>query len=323
METIPIIYIMGYGRSGSTVLDAVLGNHPRIFSTGELVNLPGAGWIQNQFCSCHQRVRECRLWSAVFDEWIANNGGISVQAYHDIQHRLFRFRHWPRLLAQLRQKSSMFLAYETATLALFRAIRRVSGRSIIVDSSKYATRALALSHMRGIDLKLIHLVRDIRGVAWSLRKTYLKNEGAGLQCDFHSMPAWKTSLLWMLSNLEAHHVRQRLGAVNSRLIHYEDFVSEPETVLSSIGMMVETDFFDQARMIRSGASFSPEHLVAGNRLRMNKSLKLTLDSEWKAKLPDKDRLVCMLLGGWLQFLLQHERSRKGLKIIEEVSGFTG
>ena len=34
-----IIYIAGYGRSGSTVLDIMLGDHPRIFSGGELTYL--------------------------------------------------------------------------------------------------------------------------------------------------------------------------------------------------------------------------------------------------------------------------------------------
>ena len=34
-----VLYIAGYGRSGSTVLDMLLGTHPRIIGGGELTHL--------------------------------------------------------------------------------------------------------------------------------------------------------------------------------------------------------------------------------------------------------------------------------------------
>src|SRR3712207_8630396 len=52
---------------------------------------------------------------------------------------------------------------------LFRSA--VSGKPVIVDSSKSPARALALGMVPGIDLYVVHLVRDGRGVATSLRKT--------------------------------------------------------------------------------------------------------------------------------------------------------
>ena len=39
-----VVYIMGLWRSGSTLLDIVLGNHQSIESVGELRNLPIVGW---------------------------------------------------------------------------------------------------------------------------------------------------------------------------------------------------------------------------------------------------------------------------------------
>jgi len=54
-----ILYIVGAGRSGSTILDIALGNSPEICSSGELVRLPERGWLDDQYCACGERVKRC------------------------------------------------------------------------------------------------------------------------------------------------------------------------------------------------------------------------------------------------------------------------
>jgi hypothetical protein len=53
------------------------------------------------------------------------------------------------------------------TILLFTAVARVAGREGVVDSSKNPVQALALSRSTEIDLTILHLMRDARGVAWS------------------------------------------------------------------------------------------------------------------------------------------------------------
>ena len=43
-----VLKITGLGRSGSTILDVVLGNHPQIESVGEVGNLIRNGWISRK-----------------------------------------------------------------------------------------------------------------------------------------------------------------------------------------------------------------------------------------------------------------------------------
>ena len=47
-----IIYIAGYGRSGSTLLARILGSHENIFTVGELINFLNLVNIDDSICSC-------------------------------------------------------------------------------------------------------------------------------------------------------------------------------------------------------------------------------------------------------------------------------
>ncbi len=73
-----------------------------------------------------------------------------------------------------------FARYAEYTGALFNAIADLSGADVIVDSSKSPARALALSRTPGLDVRMLHLVRDVRGVAYSLRKLSAPKPGEDL-----------------------------------------------------------------------------------------------------------------------------------------------
>lgn len=71
---------------------------------------------------------------------------------------------------------------------LYRAIRRVTGARVVVDSSKNASYARILADTPGIRLRILHLVRDSRGVAYSLgqltpRPGARKEDGHGPERD--------------------------------------------------------------------------------------------------------------------------------------------
>ena len=62
-------------------------------------------------------------------------------------------------------------AYQALTDRLYQAVRKVSGASVIVDSSKHASYALLLRDLPEFEFRLVHLVRRSHGVAhsWSRR----------------------------------------------------------------------------------------------------------------------------------------------------------
>ncbi len=60
-----ILYIGGWGRSGSTLLDLMLGQAPGVFSAGEIREIWQSGLVENRPCGCEQPFRDCSFWQAV------------------------------------------------------------------------------------------------------------------------------------------------------------------------------------------------------------------------------------------------------------------
>src|SRR5712691_7528670 len=133
-----VIYIMGAGRSGSTLLDTVLASHPEVVGVGELVNLHIAGWTAQEICACGQLGTECSFWTRVREAWQRRCSDATVEGYVALQQK-FEFFQWfgvkniVRLLRQQIARTDDFRSYLRQTEALYQAIAEVSGKLIVVD----------------------------------------------------------------------------------------------------------------------------------------------------------------------------------------------
>jgi hypothetical protein len=298
-QPLRVVYIAGVGRSGSTVLDGVLGNHPLIQSIGELRRLANDAWIQDFYCSCGKRAKDCPFWVAVHHTWRDLNGRVTIQEYLGMQNKVKRFRQWPFLLHESWNNRHTFQLYAEQTFLLLKAIQMISGCMTIVDSSKGVERAYVLSLIPGIDLKVIQLVRDPRGVVWSYKKALMKDLENGLRRDIYPQPAWRTALSWCRMNLLADWLRRQVGPEKALLVRYEDFMLDTRTVLERIGNFIGADMASLQRVIDEGEKLYFGHTAAGNRVRMQGELKLKFDQEWTQKLPPQDRRMTEILSGWL------------------------
>lgn len=293
---IRLIYIAGAGRSGSTLLASVLGHHAELVSVGELSQLHRRGWRLREPCSCGQPGPECPYWSEIAREWHACCAGSDLDRYVELQQRFERLRAWPRLAWEGRFPSTRLRAYLEQTRGLIDAVAAVSGRRTIVDSSKNPTRAQALSLLPDVQLFYIHLVRDVRAVAWSHAKAYRKDVAAGVQRDMPPKPAWESAVRWTAANLIAQRVARHCPGRTLR-IRYEDLVADPCRELDRIGAFVGLDFSPIGRALRDGAELPIQHQIAGNRLRMQGAVRLRPDWEWLDHLPERDRRMCWRIGG--------------------------
>ena len=59
-----ILYIAGIGRSGSTLLDAMLDSHPELFGAGELTHV-FEEIAHDARCSCGNSYSRCDFWQEV------------------------------------------------------------------------------------------------------------------------------------------------------------------------------------------------------------------------------------------------------------------
>ena len=65
--TARVLYIGGWGRSGSTLAERLLGEMPEIVGAGEVTHLWQRGLIDNELCACGTPFRDCPFWTAVGD----------------------------------------------------------------------------------------------------------------------------------------------------------------------------------------------------------------------------------------------------------------
>ena len=281
-----ILYIAGYGRSGSTLLERILGSHEKLFGAGELWRLPGMLSKCDWTCSCGEEVDECEFWGEIFTELTKLD--VAPEEWQKIQERkesLIHFLdHLRRGLSDGNRKS-----YEELTRSLFEEIFCQLPRSVsyLIDSSKTSRksffRPITLSRIAGLDVKVIHLIRDGRGCMWSNLKGSNRKMEKGE--DPHlAFAALRTAISWPLTNSGADLFKKLEGSENYLRLTYESFVNRPKESLELIGGFVELDFTRQIDMLEKGKPIPSTHQLAGNRLRKKKSIVLREDDEWKQKL---------------------------------------
>jgi hypothetical protein len=318
---VKVLKITGLGRSGSTILDIVLGNHTDIESVGEVGSLIRTGWISHEslrgidpkrlrrrLCTCGKRLdvlyvdtpgEACPFWASVRREWLARTDGDSIESYPRFENAFELKRRWPRLLYEKRRPSALFQAYAGLTLAFFDSIRAVSGKPIIVDSATVPIRTFVLGMMPGIDLYVVHLVRDGRGVITSNRKTIRKDRRASM---------WKTMGRWVSLNLLSEWVCMQLGPKRTMRLRYEDFVADPETALDRIGSLLELDLTGVARAATAGEPMRAGHNIGGNRTKESGYVTLRPDiQEWKTELSPAEQRFSWMFMGWLMRRYGYDR----------------
>ena len=156
---------------------------------------------------------------------------------------------------------------------------------VIVDSSKLPPYGALLGTLPGIDLRVLHLVRDPRGTAFSWRRRRgLDGRGDGRLMS--RPPVWKAALLWLVWNGAAGRLWARGDSGRYLRIRYEDFVADPERVIRRIagfaGMSPARLPFTPAGQVL----LAPTHSVAGNPSRHRVGpVPITDDDEWIWAMP--------------------------------------
>jgi hypothetical protein len=287
-----VVYITGYGRSGSTILDILLGNAPGVESVGEL-DLLHRDWNE-RCCSCGARYDDCSFWSEAWRRVVERVGHRAHEELERNLRRVERVSSLPALALGL-LPASWKGAYREQTLAELDAISASRGREIVLDSSKSAReaagRALALERITGVRVKRIHLVRDGRAVVWSVKRGDNVRLAAGKEGEEASF-AFATARAifgWILGNTVAILDALLAEPGSSIVVRYEDLVARPDEELERIGRHLGVDLSEVRRRVREGELLEVGHSTGGNRVRRAGVVRIQSDREWEAKLPRRDR----------------------------------
>jgi hypothetical protein len=290
----PVLVIGGWGRCGSTLLDMMLGQVNGFVSAGEVRELWLRGCTENRPCGCGAPFARCAFWSEVGNVAFGGWHRLHLDRLLDVRYSLDRAWGVPLLMRDRRGRGD-FDYYTDSLAALFTGIRAVSGARVIIDSSKLPTHTMILRQTPGADVRLVHLVRDSRGVAYSNTKRVVKEVTEGEPTLLPTHGAAAASARYMLYNALTQSIARR--GVPYTLLRYEDLIAEPERHLRAVIQHAgEPDDVSLPVLTERGVLLGENHLVDGNPVRFAKgAVPLRADDEWRSKLrPGRRRVVTAL-----------------------------
>ena len=294
-DRVRILYIAGLGRSGSTLLGRILGTAEGAFYAGELRYLWEFGVIGGHRCGCDKQVAECEVWSNVLALVGQSHPELAQEVFSHLRRTLTKTRHLPLLATPLGRRllGPRLRHYIAGLEALYEGIARVTGCTIVVDSSSSPVYGYALRLCGSMDTSIVHLVRDPRAHAHSWRR--VKDWGDPDVPE--SMPRFsviESALWWIVWNLITERFLSQDAKPPIR-IRYEDMITlAPGSILAlaaSLGVNLPTATLTDASPPRLNLPRS--HSVAGNPVRHNVGgVELRLDDAW---LREMDRPSSLLV----------------------------
>jgi hypothetical protein len=301
-----VLYIAGYGRSGSTVLDVLLGGHPRVVSVGELVFL-GSDWqSEDRKCACEEPYENCPFWKGLFKDSREVNS--LERVVRNIEHR----HALPRLLFDAHSEEEK-RDYRRRTRKLFKYIAQQGRADLVVDSSKSGRQAAgrfwALKNIAGLDVRVLHLVRDGRA---ALRSVVEKGSNWALEghIDEKRWLGTQTTVGWVLANTIAWRLGRSLGSDRYYRVKFEDLLRAPEETLREIGDFVGVGLEPVIQRVARDEVFEVGHNVGGNRIRHRRQIRLEKTDmpnphPW-SDLNSHHQILFAAFGQWLNTALGYE-----------------
>lgn len=300
-----VLFIGGYGRSGSTLLDRILGCIPGFESVGELRYLWDWGLRRNLLCACGMPTLDCPFWSFVLQSVFGQLDKVDVDRLLEMKASVERS---PSLISLfvpnrlLGGDGPTMAEYSRVIADLYDSIARQSGCRFIVDSSKHPSRAALLSRLPNIDLYVIHLVRDSRAVAYSWQRKRIRPEVLGNSelMDVHGTTRCVAHWLGhnrLIASLYGHTNRYRL-------LRYEDLVASPKDTLRQLLDWLGEPNSDLSFLDGENVVIKQSHTVAGNPMRFRTGpIQVKDDNEWQHEFGFWRKLVVSLCTG--PMLLRH------------------
>lgn len=290
-----VVYIVGSGRSGSTLLERLLGAVPGYVNVGELLDVFRRVVAGDELCGCKATFSQCPFWTGVgrraFGGWTTE----LVDETARLQQSVARQRHLPRLVVQAVADDSFRAAlkrYGQIYARIYAAVLAESGAEVVVDASKGPAQAVAVSRNPDVDLQLVHLVRDVRGVAFSWSKAGVARPQGGVPgATMARHPPQLTAARW--SGLQTEIEIARRSVSGSVVLRYEDLVTAPKRQLARVLTELGLPGVQGGLSHVAGRTihFEPSHGLSGNPSRFTTgSQQLRLDEQWRRDMSRWDRV---------------------------------
>ena len=294
-ERFPVVYLAGSGHTGSTLLALFLDAHPEIASVGETAfkrKLQGKE-NANVACTCGASYFDCPFWKEIFRGVTDAGYELSPLVWSNdfryqgwLAHRLLsRYSARPLLRVVQQAAAALFPAHNArvertrqVNVEMVRTVLQVTGARVFFDTSKRAMRLYHLLQAPELDLKVVKLVRDVRGYACSA-----KRRGGAVQ---------DAALTWRRDQESFDRITRRMRSDRVMLLRYEDVCRDPRTWLKRLYAFCGVEPIDPPEFV-----IPREHHVLGNNMRRSDSIRIRLDESWRATLSVEEQTRAVMIAG--------------------------
>lgn len=248
LKKVSIVYIMGIGRSGSTILGVVLGNLKNYFFAGEM-HL----WIESKGVPT-ERPEAIKYW-----EKIALNIPDREDYFNTDFHRQLEFH--TALPALFKSHNAPIIKkFQKLCTELFTSIKKVTNCNVIVDSSHYPLRAYWMNKNNNLDVHYIYLYRHpVDAINALMKKDVEQIPKSFFGANFYLF------YVSLLSNL----VYLGLPKNKKLKLRYEDLIKNPQAAVARVEENLHTE-----KQTLDFNYLKTGHIFRANRIRLLESIKL-------------------------------------------------
>jgi len=266
-DKVKIIYIVGFGHSGTTLVSRIMGSSPNCFNVGEIYHLQDvlSGKHKNSKCDDGEDLEKSEFWSDILnkidlEELLQSKVGF-------LEKIALGFRIFFGLNVNSRKKGGL----EDIKLykEVFKKKKKQKNKEVkfLVESSKSLRRLIDLDNSKEIDLRIIYIVRDGRGVLNSFLK-----RGKNIIVIF---------LNWFWLNLCIKKFIKKIPTNQKIEISYERLANDPGFFVKSVNEKFSTKVPEKNLVKKINAEKSKT--FCGNPMRKKKIKEIRLDSSWKRR----------------------------------------
>jgi hypothetical protein len=296
-----VVFIAGQGRSGSTLLERLLGGLPGVCTLGEVVRTWHDSTHEREGCSCGTPFAGCDFWNAIGEHAFGGWQRLDRARMRALLYATARTRRIPLLVEPWLSKRRRALISEWVApySLMYRAAASLTGARLITDSSKSPALAFCLRHATALDLRVVHLVRDPRGVAYSAIKHVPLPELDGAVA-LPRLTLARTALRWNTRNAALallSKTRHRPGSgppwpVTVQRVRYEDLLTDPRGTIRAVAAFagLRVTPADLSYLNSEYAELAAVHSASGNPGRYTSGrVPLRRDDAWRSALPPRQR----------------------------------
>jgi hypothetical protein len=298
---IPYVYVAATSFSGTTLLGLLLDTHPRIVSVGEVDNIIPrdlqVSGADAYLCSCGQPIRRCDFFAQIRARCLEQ--GVELDL-HDFRTHLGT--DWPLTVRRLvfgparravwleRARDALLPWVPTyrrhvdqvveRNLAIARAALEASGKDVFLDTSKSVSRVPHLHRHPEVDLRVIHVIRDVRAFAFSALRHGNRKESAD------------AGRVWVRTHTAAARLRHLVGDDRYLRLRWEDFCVRPDAVLDQLCRFLGVEPVELVAAVNERT-----HHVIGNQMRLKPVRPIRSDESWREALAPDQRAACERVAG--------------------------